>query len=104
MPPRKRKSEHVIGDCISRFAITIVMLADGAAMKQYVQAYDREAHPASCNSHRHGCIFDNDSYLRYMACVRDCIASVTCMRILLYSMAELCVPFEFIVLYFLLYS
>ena len=32
MPPPNGKSEHVIGNCISLFAITIVMLADYAAM------------------------------------------------------------------------
>ena len=32
MPPPSGKSEHVIGNCISLFAITIVMLADYAAM------------------------------------------------------------------------
>ena len=32
MPPPNGKSEHVIGNCISLLAITIVMLADYAAM------------------------------------------------------------------------
>ena len=32
MPPPNGKSEHVIGNCISLFAITIVTLADYAAM------------------------------------------------------------------------
>ena len=32
MPPPNGKSEHVIGNCISLLAITIVMLADYAGM------------------------------------------------------------------------
>ena len=52
------KSQHVIGNCIPRLAITIVMLADCAAMKQYVQAYDRELHPESRNFYRHASNLD----------------------------------------------
>ena len=62
--PRNGKSKHVIGSCILRFAITIVMLGDCAAMNQYSMACDGELYPVHCNSHTYAFILAASSFLR----------------------------------------
>ena len=74
--PRNGKSKQVIRNCMLRFAITIVMLGDCAAMNQYSIACDGGLHPVHCNSHRYAVIFAASSVLRRAYYFRVAYASL----------------------------